>query len=364
LVSKHPFDLKVISTVLGLNYSKFYRWYKEIFSEYKTEQEQQKLHEHDIGEKPTSDKKTFHIRVPILKPEHIGSHMAIDEKHINGVFYTVLTNGSTGKVALMIASMNPKEIGKCLLKFGDKLQYVSTLSRDLSPVYHSIADQYFPQATQVADKFHVIAHAIDSVQDIRIRLKQEELKNQRLEQAQHKLDYQQYIENKKEDSQQNIPKMSKTFYPKRLKNGETKAELLTRSKYLLYKMPQSWNPYQAYRAELLFEQFPQLQQAYHQINIFRKWYEPNNILDETWSFLTAETALLDWLDKTENSSISEIQNLRSTVQNHEQFIINYHLKYITNAIAESVNAKIKLATRSNKGTRDIDFFHFRLNLIL
>jgi len=91
--------------------------------------------------------------------------MTIDEKHINGVFYTVLTNGSTGKVALMIASMNPKEIGKCLLKFGDKLQYVSTLSRDLSPVYHSIADQYFPQATQVADKFHVIAHAIDSVKD-------------------------------------------------------------------------------------------------------------------------------------------------------------------------------------------------------
>ncbi len=192
-------------------------------------------------------------------------------------------------------------------------------------------------------------------------MKQEELKNQRLEQTLHKLNYQQFIENKKEDSQQNNPKIPKTFYPKRLKNGETKAELLTRSKYLLYKMPQSWNPYQAYRAELLFEQFPQLEQAYKQINIFRKWYEPNNILNETWSFLTSETALLDLLDKTENSSITEIQNFRNTVQNHEQFIVIYHLKYITNAMAESVNAKIKLATRSNKGTRDMDFFHFRLN---
>lgn len=363
-MSKHPFDLKVISTVLGLNYTKFYRWYKDVFSEYKTEKEQQKLHDHDIIEKYSSEEKAYRIRVPILKAEHIGPDMAIDEKHINGAFYTVVTNGVTGKVALMIASMNPKTVGKCLLKFGDKLQQVRTLSRDLSSVYHSIANQYFPQAIQVADKFHVIAHAIDSVQDMRIRLKQEELKKQRIDQAQHKLNYQQYIENKKENPAQNLVKISKTYYPQRLKNGETRAELLSRSKYLLYKLPDKWNMYQANRAKILFELYPQLEQVYQNINLFRKWYEPNEIDDKTWNFLTAETSLLDWMYSTEKSSSSELQNFRTTVQNHEQFILNYHLNYKTNAIAESVNAKIKQATRLNKGTRDIDFFHFRLNLIL
>ncbi len=350
--------------MLGLNYNKFYRWYKDVFSEYKTENEQLKLHEHDIVEKYSSEDKPHRIRVPILKPEHIGVHMAIDEKHINGRFYTVLTNGVTGNVALMIASMNPRTVGKCLLKFGDKLQQVKTLSRDLSSVYHSIGDQYFPQATQVADKFHVIAHAIDSVQDMRIRLKQEELKAQRVEQAQHKLLYQQYIENKKENPTGNLIKISKTYYPQRLKNEETKAELLSRSKYLLYKLPDKWNLHQVKRAKILFELYPQLEQVYQHVNLFRKWYEPNVIDNKTWEFLTAETRLLDWIYSTEKSSSPELLNFRSTVLNHEQFILNYHLNYKTNAIAESINAKIKQAARLNNATRDIDFFHFRLNLIL
>lgn len=364
MVSKHPFDLKVISTALGLNYSKFYRWYKDIFSDFRTDEEQTKLHEHDIGDPFSSDRKSQFIRVPILKQEHIGPHMAIDEKHINGIFYTVLTNGATSKTALMIASMNQKEIGKCLLKFEDKLHNVKTLSRDLSSVFHSIGDKYFPQATQVADKFHVIAHATNCVQDLRIRLKQQELKKQRLEQSQHKQNYQIYLENRKENTEQNLSKVSKTYYPQRLINGETKVELLTRSKYLLYKLPEKWNAYQVRRAKILFEQYPQLEEAYQYINLFRNWYQPNNILDKTWSFLNAETNLIDWLFQTEKSTISELQNFRNTIINHEQFILNYHIDYKTNAIAESVNAKIKEATRLNKGTRDIDFFHFRLNLVI
>jgi hypothetical protein len=36
----------------------------------------------------------------------------------------------------------------------------------------------------------------------------------------------------------------------------------------------------------------------------------------------------------------------------------------TNAIAESVNAKIKEAIRKNNGSRDLDFFHFRLGMII
>jgi hypothetical protein len=59
------------------------------------------------------------------------------------------------------------------------------------------------------------------------------------------------------------------------------------------------------------------------------------------------------------------KNFRNLVANHEQRIMNYH-RYgnKTNVIAESVNAKIKEATRQNKGSRDLDFFHFRIAIII
>ena len=280
MVCKYPFDLKVISFTLGLNYNKFYRWYKNIFSEYKTAEVQLKLHEHDIGGKSTIHGKPYTIKVPILKPEHIGSHMAIDEKHINGIFYTVLTNGESSKVALMVASMNPKVVGECVSKFGDKLQNVKTLSRDLSTTYHSIGNQYFPNAIQIADKYHIIAHALDAVQDVRIRLKQQENKQERIAQENHQKNYQEYVGLKKADPKTNHYKVSKVYYPNKLKNGETKAELLTRCKYLLYKLPSKWTEQQAYRAEILFNEFPEIKQAYQLINQFRKWYEPNEIKDK------------------------------------------------------------------------------------
>jgi hypothetical protein len=45
-------------------------------------------------------------------------------------------------------------------------------------------------------------------------------------------------------------------------------------------------------------------------------------------------------------------------------VMKFYIHYKTNAIAESVNAKIKSALTNNKGARDLDFFHFRLNMIL
>jgi len=87
LVAKYPFHLQVISYVLGISYNKFYRWYKDFLSGFTTIEEQRELHKNDI-ETHKANEST--ILVPILKPEHIGSHMAIDEKHINDIFIPYL----------------------------------------------------------------------------------------------------------------------------------------------------------------------------------------------------------------------------------------------------------------------------------
>jgi transposase len=364
LVCKNPFQLSVIADCFGILTATFYRWYKEFLSDFRTPKEQHKLHQHDILIPSNRHKKEQNIRVPILKIENMGESMAMDEKHINNVFYTVLTNTITGKVALMIASMNPKYVGEALLKFEDKLLLVKTLTRDLSPTYKSIADQFFSNATQVADKYHVVVYATDAVQDLRTKYRQENASRDRKLQAEHLIKYKEYKQKLKDKATQNLIKVSKTWRAEKLRNGETVAEILARSRYLLFKKPEKWNDYQKDRSEILFEKFPVLKKTFELINDFRNWYEPNKIKDSNWNYLTAETQLMHWMDEAEYSKIEEILNFRALLERHFQPILNYHLQYKTNAIAESVNAKIKSALTNNKGARDLDFFHFRLNMIL
>ena len=40
------------------------------------------------------------IKVPIFKESNVGSRMAIDEKTIDGVCYTIISNRETSKIAL------------------------------------------------------------------------------------------------------------------------------------------------------------------------------------------------------------------------------------------------------------------------
>jgi len=119
LTENLPFDIHVICKVLGLAYGKFYRWIKDHISSFQKEETQLTLHCHDIE----VDKGVYSetILVPILKPEHIGEYMAIDEKHINNRFHTIFSNAQTGKVALMCSTIKINEVKECLEKFGDKI---------------------------------------------------------------------------------------------------------------------------------------------------------------------------------------------------------------------------------------------------
>ena len=71
------------------------------------------------------------------------------------------------------------------------------------------------------------------------------------------------------------------------------------------------------------------------------------------------------MDEIDNCQYNEMKNFINLVANHEQRIMNYN-RYgnKTNAIVENVNAKIKEATRQNKRSRDLDFFYFRIAIII
>lgn len=112
----------------------------------------------------------------------------------------------------------------------------------------------------------------------------------------------------------------------------------------------------------MFENYPELRQAFDAITDFREWYKAKS---DHYEPFENERILGNWIDNNENNPFNEIKNFRNTVINHEERILNYHKHgNKTNAIAESINAKIKEAIRSNKGSRDLDFFHFRIAIVI
>jgi transposase len=312
-------------------------------SGFTTKEVQQELHLYDIKPPPRSNKET--IAVPILKREHIGPSMAIDEKHINGKFYTILSNNETGKVALMAATHTKKELDQVMIYFGDHRYKVRILTRDLSNTYDWLGREHFLNSGHVADKFHILRHLFEAVHDVRVYHRQLLLTKKRLEQQQKR---------------SGIP-IDKPAKETPLENGDTHAELLARSIHLLYKMEDQWSPSQAARAKVLFNYYPDIEKAYRLAIKFRIWYDASNVGKDIHHI---KNELQLWLNEVTLKNIPEMLNFKDLVERHSGVICNYFITGQTNAKAEALNRKIKSIISNYVNTRNINFAHFRLKNIL
>ncbi len=334
-----------MSRILRVGSKTLYRWYREILSDY-TPVEQSELGPHDVMENGKR------VRVPIFKIEHMGTHMAIDEKNLGGQTYTILSNNDTGKIAAMIESHKKETLTNILRKFGDKCFKVRTISRDLSQVYEWTCREVFMNAAHVADKFHVVKIGLSSLQQIRIEERQKELKAKRIR---HK----QYMDEQNRMVEEGLQNRVKPFKDDQavLANGETKLQLLARSRYLLFKFSSQWSDHQSARAKILFELYPTLVEAYEVICAFRKWYQKSKqftpIGVKVWR-------LKRWCEKCSSCSSDHMLEFVNVVKRHQSSIIRFFRTSITNAKAEALNGKIARFYSSSYGTRDIDFFLFRL----
>lgn len=290
---------------------------------------------------------------------NFGTKMAMDEKYIGGVFYTILTNLKTKKVAAILKTVKGKEIKECLYTLPREIRWgVETLTRDLAGVFEDVADEIFKCSKQVADKFHVLKLGFEAVQSVRIRYRQEALTEERLRVETHKT-----VEAKRRDeAEKNGEKFISQSLPKAplLANGETELQLLARSRYLLFKYETEWTTEQSERAKILFERYPDLEKSYKIIKKFRGFYNLKN----KNNIPRAREKLEEWVQYIGAVDIREIQNFASTVVRHKHEILNYFEDGDTNAIAESINNKIQRFLINNHGTRDPDFLFFRLQKIL
>ena len=142
-----------------------------------------------------------------------------------------------------------------------------------------------------------------------------------------------------------------------LKNGDTTKQLLARSRYLLFKSPEKWTESQKLRAEVLFEQYPDIQKAHSLTHSLRMIYAKNTIKD------AARLSLARWYNKVEEAGFKSFNTIAGTIYEHYDEILNFFISRSTNASAESFNAKIKAFRASLRGVIDIKFFLFRLTKI-
>jgi transposase len=358
LIEEKPISFSVIGRVLRNDGKKIYRWYKAVLSGFTKPEEQLILHENDIvqgkvdpktGEVPT-------LPVPICKSENFGDHMTIDDKNIGGEGYTIIANKNTGKIAVLAQTTKADVLADILQKIPVSIRYaVKIVSKDLAEGYDWIARSMFLKAIRVDDKFHVLKLGFEALQNVRVRYRQIVLTEERQKREEKKvLERELKVECKKFGKIWRKPKET-TIKPKTYVNGDTKKELLARSRYLLFSFKEKWTSTQQERAKILFKEFPEIEKAYDLMIRFRGFYQTR--VGDTAS---AKKRLKEWYKKVSTSNIDEMETFASTVQSHEGEILAYFATGQTNAYAESINAKIQRFVQSNQGTNDRNFFHFRL----
>jgi len=138
------------------------------------------------------------------------------------------------------------------------------------------------------------------------------------------------------------------------RNGDTRKQLLARSRYIILKHKSKWTKSQKIRAEILFEQYPDIEEAY-QISL-----ELTDIYNQKIRKESALLKLAKWYNKVEKLNCKFFKSVVETMKNNYATIVNYFINRSTNASAESFNAKIKAFRSQFRGVKDIPFFIYRM----
>lgn len=267
--------------------------------------------------------------------------MSIDEVALsNGELYTVITNkdkkGRRGCLAALIKGTKAETVNTALEKVSVKTLFaVEEITLDLANNMDWICRTAFPGAIRTADRFHFQKVVTEGVQDVRIKLRREAIDEYNLEVAE-------------------AGKRGEKYTAPLYSNGDTKKQLLARSRYLLFKPRTKWTTSQRERASILFGQFPELKKAYNLSMYFRNIFESSKTKEQ------GKKRLYEWYKKVSESNLSDLESAANTIGTHEGVILNYFKNRETNASAESFNAKLKGFRALLRGVRDINFFLFRI----
>jgi transposase len=279
----------------------------------------------------------------LIFPENVGKHLSIDEVEVSGgELYTIVTNkarhGQAGCLVAVAEGTKAETVSAALCRITEPVRAkVRSVTRDLAQSMEQIITASFLNATQIDDRFHVQQMVSDALQETRIELRKEAIKEHNTQVAEKR-------------------KQHGHYWAPRFENGDTVKELLARSRYLLYKPSGKWTKSQKARAAILFREYPALEEAYRLTMHFRGIYEhAKNPAD-------ARRRLHRWYVSVEKrlNKFPSFETPLQTIRLAESTIVNYFINWETNAAAESFNAKVKNFRALQRGVRDVTFFLFRL----
>lgn len=322
----------------GLNGQTLRKQYKEKLSDYRTWEQLEHADEY------------------ILFPENIGQDMSLDETCLNnGDVYTVLTNksahGRKGALAAMVKGVASETVSSILKKIPLKKRLsVKTVTTDLSSAMILTVRNSFPGAKLINDRFHVQQLMSEAVDQLRIRHRWEILDEENKAIKAHR-EKRKLCRNKQERETLG------PWTPKIMSNGETMPQIMARSRHIILKHKSKWNEQQTVRAKILFDKFPDLEKAY---NLYLKMVD---IFNEKSIPGEARLNFAKWYNEVDAFDNREFNKVLETFENHNTTILNYFEQRLTNASAESFNAKIKAFRSQFRGVGDIKFFMYRLTML-
>lgn len=258
----------------------------------------------------------------------------------NGELYTVLTNkaakGQKGTLVAMIEGTRADKVIEALERIPKSLRKkVVEVTLDMAGSMHKIVRNCFPNAVKVIDRFHVQKLAYEALQEMRIKHRWDAINEET-----------NAIENAKSNNSKYIPKI--------LANGDSKKQLLARSRYLLFKSADKWTNKQKHRAKILFDLYPDIKEAYKLTHSLRMIFSHTKVKG------VAYTKLAKWFNEITESGYKSFNTISATIYSHYPEILNFFNNRSTNASAEAFNAKIKAFRATQRGVIDIPFFLFRL----
>lgn len=283
-----------------------------------------------------------HASQYLLFPQNVGRKLCIDESSLScGELYTFVTNpeghGGKGTLVAVVEGTKSEQVIKVLelIQRAKRLK-VCEVTTDLSPTMMLIARTVFPKATITNDRFHVHKLFYEAIDEMRVSLRwmARDLENQIMA---------------------DCKKQGREYIPFRYANGDTRKQLLARAKYILTKHSSKWTDSQRWRADIIFEFYPELKDAYDLA------LELTEIYNKKSTKNAARLNLARWYDKVERLAGKQFITVLNTFQNHHDTILNFFTKRSTNAFAESFNSKVKAFRSQFHGVSDIPFFLYRLS---
>ena len=169
------------------------------------------------------------------------------------------------------------------------------MTLDLSDFMRKIVRTAFPKSSRVIDRFHIQKLAYDAVQELRIKYRWDAIQqvNEEMEEAKQK---------------------NEDYVPYQYSNGDTRRELLIRSRYLLFKSADKWTERQKQRAAILFEEYPDIKKTYGLCHSLRMVFSKNTIKD------AARLAMAGWYSKVEEAGIHSFNVIAATFYEHYEFL--------------------------------------------